>query len=168
MNRVSAVGEQHQRKQQTSNAPIAIDERTGRCELRVNDRGACQNRNIVVRLGIRLVANESIEIGHESGHLRWRRGYESSLLHLQAADEVLHPTELSRRGARVPVHQMLVHCADQCAVERAFSSLGHLRRFPPDRGPSRKSTDTGWQELPGLPPGPEAGPIRRGFQIRTA
>jgi hypothetical protein len=66
-----------------------------RFELRVDDRGARQDRSIVVRLGIRLVANESIETGHESGHLRRRRGYESSLLDLQSADEILNAPKLS-------------------------------------------------------------------------
>jgi hypothetical protein len=42
----------------------------------VHNRSACQDRDIVVTLGVRFVPDEPIEIGHESRYFRRRRGYE--------------------------------------------------------------------------------------------
>ena len=72
------------------------------------------------------MANEPIEVGHESRHLQWRGRDESGLLHLKSADEILDSAKLSGHGTGISVHELPVHRADQTGVEPEASLVSHL------------------------------------------
>ena len=124
--RESTVAEEHQGEQQSSDAPVAVNEGVNRFKLRVNDGSARQDAELVVALGIPPVPYEAIEIRHESRHLRWRRRYESSVFDPGSANEVLDVAKLSGRRVRASAHEVSVHLADQSVVQSALPLLLHL------------------------------------------
>jgi len=60
--RVSTITNEHQGKQQSSDATVPINKGVNRFKLRVNNRSARQHTNIVVTFGVRFVTNEPIKI----------------------------------------------------------------------------------------------------------
>ncbi len=121
MDRKISLAEEHQRKQQSTHASVAIDERVNSFKLRMDDWSAGQDIDPVGALRIRFIANEPVQLSHESWNFRWRRRDEPGVFHLHPADEILDTTEASWDSTGVPLHELIVQRTDKVDVERAAS-----------------------------------------------
>ena len=92
MDRKISLAEEQQGKQQSTNASIAIDERVNSFKLRMNDWSAGQDTDPVWALLIWFIANEPVQLSHESWNFRRRRRYEPGVFHLHPPDEILDTT----------------------------------------------------------------------------
>ena len=121
MDRKISLAEEHQRKQQSTHASVAIDERVNGLKLCMNDWSAGEDTDPVGALRIRFIANEPVQLGHESWNFRWRRRNEPGVLHLHPTDEILDTAQAPWDSTGVPLHELIVQSADKVDVERAAS-----------------------------------------------
>ena len=121
MDRKISLAEEHQRKQQSAYASVAVDERVNSFKLRMNDWSAGQDIDPVGALRIRFIANEPVQLSHESWNFRWRRRNEPGVFHLHPTDEILDTTQAPWDSTGVSYAELMGPTTDKVDVERAAS-----------------------------------------------
>ena len=123
MDRRLPVSSEHERRQETPNAAVAIAKGVDRFELDVRDRCPHEYRNR--HHPFRLVAQERCQVIHQPGDFGGRRRNVARNFQAQP-DMVLDVTKLPRHGVRMALHQHLMQRTNQGPIQGHDAMLLHL------------------------------------------
>src|SRR5208283_3092088 len=100
--------DEHQRKEKSAHAAVAVNEGVDGLELRMHDGCACDDSWTIVALRVALGKDESMQFAHQLRHMVRGRRDEAGVLYFKAPNPVLDVAQLPGRRAHIPHHELFV------------------------------------------------------------